>query len=696
MTDITTATVPEGQIKVRWREPYVSEGVNTALGVLDPGVYRGGYVTATSPATQAILIDLGGEADSSYLWQDLTTGVALAIRYTAAVTLNCSTAFPIPGGGLTLYVYLNATYATSATTTATFTVADAAAASANAIPLATITVPFGATTITAAMINVGPAARQAVALERPILQRATASFLPAGSPLAFQVTGQVFASGENALGYVRAVHATYRQWPYVGSDGGTYPLTGPWDSAACSSPAVADSEGFVTNPYYGVDLTLSTDATPPSGQICYWTRATARDLDLADDFHGYAEAPPVHAQELFARAEAGSPTALTTDSVQAQLAQLLAAVNARVASMAPTAAPSGPVLLWRSHAIATDGAVTGTTTSLYWGTALGLAMVTGAYISGGTIYEATVSPADAVSMVRVSANAQASCGLFTKANGFTSLAWDTMASWDSYIRNGELAGNRLWDIASTLWLNNGAVLLGTTSTLGLTNHNNYLYGNRPNTGGIKKYCRLFESAAFAAAGIPRLRLFYGDAGTFIVTSNAGWEQPLTVGAWIGDDATVDAFALVFNHGGLALWRRDKDVGDGTILWFDAGEGIETWHSVMTWGVSATNSMTAYPVAAGTIFDRVRMCVTCDLEDGGSPHRHTGFGAATWHTGITGAGATHVSATWISSDPTNTGAGSDWVATVISADPYGALIKVQNGDMVASTIPYWYGDVTVTH
>jgi hypothetical protein len=692
MADITTATVPEGQIKVRWREPYVSEGVNTALGVLDPGVYRGGYVTATSPATQAILIGLGGEADSSYLWQDLTTGVALAIRYTAAVTLDCSTAFPIPGGGLVLYVYLNATYATSATTTATFTVADAAAASANAIPLATITVPFGATTITAAMINVGPAARQAVALERPILQRATASFLPAGSPLAFQVTGQVFASGENALGYVRAVHATYRQWPYVGSDGGTYPLTGPWDSAACSSPAVADSEGFVTNPYYGVDLTLSTDATPPSGQICYWTRATARDLDLADDFHGYAEAPPVHAQELFARAEAGSPTALTTDSVQAQLAQLLAAVNARVASMAPTAAPSGPVLLWRSHAIATDGAVTGTTTSLYWGTALGLAMVTGAYISGGTIYEATVSPADAVSMVRVSANAQASCGLFTKANGFTSLAWDTMASWDSYIRNGELAGNRLWDVASTLWLNSGAVLLGTTSALGLTNHNNYLYGNRPNAGGLNKYCRLFESAAFAT-GVARLRLYYADAGTLVVTSNARWDNAGVV--WMPDILTADAYALIFNALGMGLWRKDKDVGGFGTGWGDAGS-VTTWDSVLAWGITGTGYMTAFPVSVGSIYDRVRMCVTCDLQDAGSPHRYTGLGSATWHASLTGVGAVHVAATCISSDPANTGGAADWAETIVSADAYGALIQVQNGDLTASAVPYWYGDITATH
>jgi hypothetical protein len=291
-------------------------------------------------------------------------------------------------------------------------------------------------------------------------------------------------------------------------------------------------------------------------------------------------------------------------------------------------------------------------------------------------------------MVRVSANAQASCGLFTKANGFTSFAWDTMASWDSYVRNGELAGNRLWDVASTLWFNNGAVLLGTLSTFGLTNHNNYLYGNRPNTGGLKKYCRLFESAAFAT-GVARLRLYYGDAGTIIITSNAGWEQPSTVGAWIGDDATVDAFALAFNHGGLALWRRDKDVGDGTTLWFDAGEGIETWHSVMAWGGSASNTMLPYPAMGGASIDEVKIAHSTNYEDSGAPY-YRGYAAVTWHSAMTGATASDVTYAVESCAPTT----GNWTVTVVSADAVGAVLSF-SAAIPTALVPHWYGTVTCT-
>jgi hypothetical protein len=699
MAIVTAATraIPEAQIKVRWREPYASEGVNTALGALDPGCYRGGYLKATSPASTLVQITPDGEADSAWVWQDLATGVALVVRYPAAVTIDLTSRFT--GGGSTMptttsfYVYLNCTYSTGTTTAANFYVDDAAFPGGNAIPIARIVVPGGAATILDTYIHRGAAAdRQVVALDRVALKHTSATFTPSGTPLAFQITGKVYWPGGTAAAWYKdqfvrlmgALSVVRTPIPYLGADTGVIKVSNVWGNAAGTTPLVADSEGFVTDPYVVLDVTHTTDTSPGAGRAWYWTRSTARAV-IADDDHTAAFDAYPHADEIFTTdvdvlSVSEDPTGIWGSTVADAITTLVRAVNERMKTISYITTPAAPVLLFRSHGIAADANVMGTTVSLYWGTTLGFAIVSGGYLTATNFVEAPVAPATVASMIRVTSNAQIGAGLFTKRTGFTSLAWNTLSAWDNYVRNGDLLSTRLWDVLGILTLNSGAILAGATSTLGLTDQDNFIWGNLPGTG-TDTYCHLFKSAALTTTSATKLHIYYAAAGSLVISSNAYWDEATT--AWYAENPAVDAWLVVFNAVGFGFYRKDHaNFGIGS--WYDA-PATPTWDTVMLWGSELANRLAAFPAMVGLYYDLAKVAMGAVS---GATGFQRGYSAVTWHAALAAGTGLTVTAT---ADDCYPSAGS-WTITTIP-DVVGCLVEgVTTASVAEGVFYYWEGTI----
>lgn len=349
MAVVQTVVIPEAQMKVRWRETYVSEGINKALAVLDPGIYRGGYVMAQGTPNKTVKITPNGEQDSFYLWVEKTGGAALAVRYATDVTVDLSGEFT--GGGGTMpstkmyYVYMNGTYATGAPTSGAFYVdTTAPSTSGNAVRLAKITIPSGATTILDSYINLSTSAtpascyRMTASLDRVVVKRVELEFAaPSGTPPVFQILGKVYFPGGGASWMVRSSYvklastqaSLLHQNPYIGDDRGRITVENFYADSGATVWATADSEGFMTNPWVKLDLTKTSDTSPPAGAAWYWTRATVRDLVTSDHFLEEFDVFP-HAADIITRDVAGTPTSLVAKNVSTAIEALVDAVNDRI------------------------------------------------------------------------------------------------------------------------------------------------------------------------------------------------------------------------------------------------------------------------------------------------------------------------------------------------------------------------------
>ena len=133
MADLKTESIAISKIKVRWEEPYVSEGVNRQMTGFPPGIYRGGQIApaSTPDLTFEVGPDVEGSGlftDSFYVYRDSANGFALAVNDAADVSFDMSARFTDPGpampGDETWWVWLEVDYATSNPTTANYKVTD--------------------------------------------------------------------------------------------------------------------------------------------------------------------------------------------------------------------------------------------------------------------------------------------------------------------------------------------------------------------------------------------------------------------------------------------------------------------------------------------------------------------------------------------------------------------------------------------
>jgi hypothetical protein len=693
MTTIKELSIPQTQLKLRWREPYVTDGTNKALAVLDPGAYRGGYVRETDPISTSFRITAEGEQDNHFLWVDKTSGAALSIRYGTDVLVDMSDLFTGPGGTLpsaqTWYVWIDCVYTVGGPTSGKFYVGDAAPSSANAVRLARISMPNGATAILDSYINISTTYRTVAHVDRPILLARRVS--KAVSTNKFQLTGKVFfpagtaSLAQRELGIQLSETSGLTRFAYTGDDGGAIWVKQVWADSGLSVAITSDSEGFILDPWVELDLSQTADPTPPSCWVRYWTRGTLRDLVLSDEI--VADwVPHEHAAYVATREKAGYPTPLIKGSVQSQIETLLTAVNERISALAPESAPAAPVLLWRSHNVASDALVTGTTISIYWGTNLGFAVIVGGYISGSNAVRALVAPGDTMVLLRLHGNIGAGPELLSSpAAAGATVAWNNAALWSAGLYTTDFFGVPLFTMPALL-VQLLSVTLGLTldsAPMLLSNHDSYIAGNQPGTGGLNAYCRLFESAGTDA----KMRLYYGDH-SFWLTFNAEW-VPGSPSKWYEDDNTRDAMAI-----GLYLTSDDPVFGIRKKFKANFGSGWITadWDSVFRQGMQPPSALvpgyatrTFVPmVAVGKYVDVCRWLVSIPPYPEPHPPLMSGIGYTTvnYHAYLT----TTPNFTVIEDPPE--GSSGTWVVNpmVILADEIGAYISggAEFDDLISST------------
>jgi hypothetical protein len=607
MTTLKEISIPENQLKLRWREPYVTDGTNKALAVLDPGAYRGGYARETDPISTSFRITAEGEQDNSFLWVDKATGTALSILYGTDVLVDMAPQFSGPGGTLpsaqTWYVWLDCSYSVGVATTGKFYVTTTAPTSANAVKIARINMPSGVMSILTSYIDWSTSYRTVAHVDRPLL--IAKAVTKSVSTNKFQLSGKVYLPAGTANWATRDFYINLlgglglTRWAYAGDDGALIWVKNVWADSGLSVAVGSDSEGFIEDPWIELDVSQTTDPTPPMCYVRYWTRGTMRDLVLDDQIKS-DWLPHDHALLVSTRAKAGYPTSLTAGSAQSQIEALLTAVNERISAKAPESAPASPVLLWRSHNIASDALVTGTTISIYWGTNLGFAVIVGGYISGGNAVRALVSPGDTMVLLRLHGNLGAGPELLSSpAAAGATRAWNIVTDWTAGLYTTDFFGAPLFKmpalIAEILFVTMGITL--DSSTLLLTNHESYISGNQPGVGGLDTYCKLFESAGL----VVKMRLYYGS-GYFYITYNAEWVQ--SSGGWYEDDDGVNAMAVGVSlyDGGPALKVRTKRK-------VNFGAGWTDWDSDLMYGGDVDGYCRVAPVVSGNYKDICKWCLS---------------------------------------------------------------------------------------
>jgi hypothetical protein len=692
MTTIKQISIPEGQLKLRWREPYVTDGTNKALAALDPGAYRGGYVRATDPISTSFRITADGEDDNFFLWADKTTGTALAVRYGSDVLFDMSARFSGGGGSMpgneTWYVWLDCYYSIGGATTGDFYVGDVVPASANAVQIAKITMPSGATSIIDSYIDISTAYRTVAHVDRPILLAKAVSKTPSTNK--FQLTGKVYypagsLSWKSPDAYINLTGASgLSRTAYTGDDGAAIWVKKVWADSGLSVAIAADSEGFVVDPWVELDVTQTTDATPPSAYVRYWARGTLRDLVLDDEIKA-DWLPHDHAAFVATREKAGSPTSLSRGTVQSQIEDLLTAVNARISAQAPESAPASPVLLWRSHNIASDAAVTGTTVSIYWGSNLGFAVIVGGYIDGANAVRALVSPGDQMVLLRLHGNIGAGPELLSSPTAVgATVAWNNAALWTAGLYTANVLGLPVFTmpalIAQILSVTLGLTL--DSAVMLLSDHASYISGGQPGVPGRDAFCKLFESTGTDA----NIRMYYGDQSLWL-TFNSSWDQ--STSKWYED--TVDHHAIAVGIGVLLIdthftvnkkFRQNMGVGGWAVAGWDSaisyGAAIPTEFIGGHWGVLAM------PVVAGDYMDICKWCLFSAPDAGGAGR--IVYTAVTYHAQVVPN---------YTSILTPQGSGGTIVSIVVtpdSVDEYGLVI--QGVGAYTSPTSYAFGLVTI--
>jgi len=114
---IPLATLPEGATTIRWREPYVSDGLNRKLhGPVPRGINRGGNLTASLAVLSVEIAPDPVTGDSVYTYAN-ADGRQVTVREVGTTTLSLNTG-GIPG--TTVYIGLEVSYVTDADTEATW------------------------------------------------------------------------------------------------------------------------------------------------------------------------------------------------------------------------------------------------------------------------------------------------------------------------------------------------------------------------------------------------------------------------------------------------------------------------------------------------------------------------------------------------------------------------------------------------
>ena len=641
MTTVATA-ISDTKIKMRWREQYVTEGVNKALLAMPRGFLRG-YWLDDSPSPDQYLhlridpLGTGAEVDQTMVFGQRETygGVApfaAVLRETADVQLDCS-AF-LPAVSTMLYVYVLIDYAPNATTVANYYVSDEdphQAASANYNPWAHMVGRFVAN---GATISFDPslAAWQATAYdpsgtyrgrtvpktsaaktvwdlgawdeafglldcatkylvdEKPLAEPTVEGFSGLVAVTKVQLTGDYYVGlggGGTATHYFEFRNSDGHS-TLLASDGhmiktGTIYLSD--GTTPCIPSTHADAAGFVTDPYVGLSFLYTTDVSY-SGALSILCGKKASLLELSEE---PSYALPVALRKLqehwddhvFAGAS-GSPDSMLPSYGGAAITTLLGLVNERIQSQY-SLATTGWVELWRSS----TAAHTKDTLSI-WFMDGQIAILKGGYLGGAapwyTVTAGSGAGADNVWMWLISNTA---AGRFVKQAPAAASSWAALApaGWDDYAYE-----NASGQSASTL--------------------QHYLTGDDARIHGddagapLNDWLVLFQGHTADEVTNPPAVIMYHTSGEIMMAWNMGWNS--SDGKFYALNNAHDAVALRLgrisdvapvSQEGIAFCRKSASdsISSG---WFNDVASGATWTSVHQVASKAFDSLDAKDAHGG--------------------------------------------------------------------------------------------------
>lgn len=187
----------------------------------------------------------------------------------------------------------------------------------------------------------------------------------------------------------------------------------------------ADAEGFYAEPWVKI-LAYTGNLS-----VFCTEKKTLRTVDQAPaDLSGLLGiVSRLFTDDVGAAAVAGSPDSLPTGTLSSQLSLLLGHVNDRIDKIYP-GVPTSPTLLWRSHNVTSDAAVTGATISIYI-SPTSFIICRGMYLNGATAYKAPVSPESSASAMLLREDQQ---GFYKQYLGgaITTWDWTNDSAWGWY------------------------------------------------------------------------------------------------------------------------------------------------------------------------------------------------------------------------------------------------------------------------
>jgi hypothetical protein len=101
MSVLGSQTISQDSVKLRWKEPFITKGVNQKdFGVVPKGIYRGFDVKQTVIPSASIRLEVDpGTGDSIAVLEDQNDDVTTTLVVTSDLQVTTTSIFPIPGGG---------------------------------------------------------------------------------------------------------------------------------------------------------------------------------------------------------------------------------------------------------------------------------------------------------------------------------------------------------------------------------------------------------------------------------------------------------------------------------------------------------------------------------------------------------------------------------------------------------------------
>lgn len=278
---LTTLAIADASLKLRWREPYVTEGVDTAMLAHPNGCYRGFWIEETGPVSTSFMLKVdstfgtvaGVSVDSFAMFNDETAGFALAVRESASITISLAAVLAWPlAAAHDFWIWIDVNYAPNVATTAHYRVEDGLdprIANPTAVVLGVLHVNMGAATI----VLHGGGANATVSYTNRTIPQATA-----------RETRANFVAGDRTVGLM------------TGED--RYVLPTPDEKEALDAAATAAT---AANPYVTeADSTDKIWAEPQVVTVVIPPATAFVDLDLATYGEFYVGLGPANtAQQYF-------------------------------------------------------------------------------------------------------------------------------------------------------------------------------------------------------------------------------------------------------------------------------------------------------------------------------------------------------------------------------------------------------------